>query len=127
MGRLSPHVGGRDVVREQVAHLIRLSEHRVSSRGSSRMPRGGQRRFGWSVQGPQGQGGEIGFPEAPNGGRLELDAEEVMGLRNRFDRIGAAALPVETSRALLKGHDGEHLMAPPAALLARARQDELPR
>ncbi|MES9544101.1 Scr1 family TA system antitoxin-like transcriptional regulator [Actinomadura sp. NPDC000600] len=27
MGRLSPRVGGREVMREQVAHLIRLSEH----------------------------------------------------------------------------------------------------
>lgn len=45
--------------------------------------------------------GEIGFLEAPNGGRLELDSEEVVGLRNRFDRIGATALPVELSRALL--------------------------
>jgi hypothetical protein len=31
-----------------------------------------------------------------------LDAEEVAGLRRRFDRIGATALPVELSRALLK-------------------------
>ncbi|TMQ92807.1 helix-turn-helix domain-containing protein [Actinomadura soli] len=99
---LGPHVGGRDVMREQIAHLIELSQlpHVIlrivpNSAGANE-----------GLDGPfkvlKVKEGEIGFLEAPNGGRLELDAEEVAGLRKRFDRIGAIALPVEMSRALLK-------------------------
>ncbi|WP_168221135.1 DUF5753 domain-containing protein [Actinomadura sp. WMMA1423] len=99
---LGPQVGGRDVLREQVAHLIRLSE--LPNVILRIVPNAAGANEG--LDGPfkvlKVKEGEIAFLEAPNGGRLELDAEEVVGLRNRFDRIGAAALPVEMSRALLK-------------------------
>ncbi|MFF0526496.1 Scr1 family TA system antitoxin-like transcriptional regulator [Actinomadura nitritigenes] len=46
--------------------------------------------------------GEVGFVEAPNGGRLVMEASEVRGLKLRFDRIGAVALPVDSSRRLIE-------------------------
>lgn len=99
---LGPQVGGRDVLRQQVAHLLRLSE--LPNVILRIVPNSAGANEG--LDGPfkvlTVKEGEIGFLEAPNGGRLELDAEEVMGLRNRFDRIGAMALPVELSRALLR-------------------------
>lgn len=99
---LSPHVGGRDVMRQQIAHLIRLSQ--LPNVILRIVPNSAGANEG--LDGPfkvlKVKEGEIGFLEAPNGGRLELDAEEVADLRNRFDRIGAMALPVELSRALLK-------------------------
>jgi hypothetical protein len=42
------------------------------------------------------------FHGAVRGGRLVMDAAEARGLRMRFDRIGAVALPVESSRNLIK-------------------------
>jgi hypothetical protein len=99
---LGPHVGGPDVMREQIAHLIRLSQ--LPNVLLRVVPNCAGANEG--LDGPfkvlKVNEGEIGFLEAPNGGRLELDAEEVAGLRRRFDRIGATALPVELSRALLK-------------------------
>lgn len=99
---LGPHIGGRDVMRQQIAHLIRVSQ--LPNVILRIVPNSAGANEG--LDGPfkvlKVKEGEIGYLVAPNGGRLELDAEEVAGLRNRFDRIGAMALPVELSRALLK-------------------------
>jgi hypothetical protein len=99
---LSPHVGGPDVMRQQIAHLLELS--RLPKVILRMVPNSAGAHEG--LDGPfkvlKVKEGEIGFLVAPNGGRLELDAEEVAGLRNRFDRIGAMALPVELSRVMLK-------------------------
>lgn len=99
---LGPHVGGRDVMRAQIAHLIQLSRLpnvilRIVSNNA-----GANEGLDGPFKVLKVKEGEIGYLVAPNGGRLELDAEEVADLRNRFDRIGAMALPVELSRALLK-------------------------
>lgn len=99
---LGPHVGGPSVMREQIAHLIRLSE--LPNVILRIVPNNAGANEG--LDGPfkvlKVKEGEIGYLVAPNGGRLELDTEEVAGLRNRFDRIGAMALPVELSRVMLK-------------------------
>ncbi|WP_433466125.1 helix-turn-helix domain-containing protein [Spirillospora sp. CA-128828] len=99
---LGPHVGGPSVMREQIAHLVRLSQ--LPNVILRIVPNNAGANEG--LDGPfkvlKVKEGEIGYLVAPNGGRLELDAEEVAGLRNRFDRIGAMALPVELSRALLE-------------------------
>ncbi|MFF0523263.1 DUF5753 domain-containing protein [Actinomadura nitritigenes] len=98
---LGPLVGGVEVMRGQLAHLLRISElpnvilRVVPNRAGANE----------GLDGPfkvlKVREGEIGFLEAPNGGRLELDAEEVAALRARFERIGAMALPVDLSRALI--------------------------
>ena len=99
---LGPDVGGVDVMRQQIMHLIQLS--RLPNVILRIVPNNAGANEG--LDGPfkvlKVKEGEIAYLVAPNGGRLELDAEEVAGLHNRFDRIGAMALPVELSRALLE-------------------------
>jgi hypothetical protein len=46
--------------------------------------------------------GDVGFVEAPTGGRLVVDATEVRDLKLKFDHIGAVALPVGYSRDLIR-------------------------
>lgn len=43
-------------------------------------------------------GADVGYVDAPYGGRLVMDSDEVRGLAVRFDRVGAVALPVDSSR-----------------------------
>jgi transcriptional regulator with XRE-family HTH domain len=94
-------VGGPKVMKEQLAHLLELSElPHVTLRV---VPKSAGAHEG--LDGPfkviTVRQGEVGFIEAPNGGRLVLDASEVRGLRLRFDRIGAVALPIDSSRSLI--------------------------
>ncbi|RFS82086.1 XRE family transcriptional regulator [Actinomadura spongiicola] len=99
---LGPHVGGPHTMREQIAYLLQLSQ--LPNVILRIVPNGAGANEG--LDGPfkvlKVKEGEIGFLVAPNGGRLELDSEEVASLRNRFDRIGAVALPVELSRVTLR-------------------------
>jgi hypothetical protein len=95
-------VGGTEVMRSQLARLLELSElPHVTLRV---VPRSAGAYEG--LDGPfkviTVEEGEIAFVEAPNGGRLVMDAAEVRGLRLRFDRIGAIALPIDSSRSLVK-------------------------
>lgn len=98
-------VGGKAVMREQLARLIELSHLpnvmlRIVPNTAGANP---------GLDGPfkviKVKEGQVGYVEAPTGGRLVADASEVDGLIDRFDRIGAVALPVDSSRSLIK-----HLM-----------------
>ncbi|MFG2087578.1 helix-turn-helix domain-containing protein [Spirillospora sp. NPDC048824] len=95
-------VGGADVMREQLAYLLELS--RRPNVFLRIVPKSAGAHEG--LDGPfkiiTVKQGEVGFVEAPNGGRLVLEAAEVRGLKLRFDRIGAVALPVESSRRLIE-------------------------
>ncbi|WP_157995843.1 helix-turn-helix domain-containing protein [Thermomonospora amylolytica] len=99
---LAPVVGGAAVMRAQLAQLLELSE--LPNVILRVVPNSAGANEG--LDGPfrvlKVKEGQIGYLLAPNGGRLELDAEEVASLHRRFDRIGASALPVELSRALIK-------------------------
>jgi hypothetical protein len=99
---LAPLVGGAEVMRGQLAHLLELSE--LPNVILRVVPNSAGANEG--LDGPfkiiKVKDGEVGFLEAPNGGRLEMDASAVAGLRSRFDRIGAVALPVQPSRVLIK-------------------------
>lgn len=95
-------IGGSEVMREQLAHLIELSKRpNVVLRI---VPKSAGAHEG--LDGPfkiiTVKQGEVGFVEAPNGGRLVLETAEVRGLKLRFDRIGAVALPVDSSRRLIE-------------------------
>lgn len=95
-------VGGHEVMREQLAHLLTMSQTpNVILRV---VPRSAGAHEG--LDGPfkiiTVREGEVGFVEAPNGGRLVMEASEVRGLKLRFDRIGAVALPVDSSRRLIE-------------------------
>ncbi|GAB3653905.1 helix-turn-helix transcriptional regulator [Actinocorallia lasiicapitis] len=99
---LAPEVGGPDVMRAQLAHLLELSRlpnvilRIVSNKAGANE----------GLDGPfkviTTRADEIGFIEAPVGGRLELDATMVAAMRSRFDRIGAVALPIDSSRQLIQ-------------------------
>lgn len=99
---LAPLVGGVAVMRGQLAHLLAVSE--LPNVIMRLIPNSAGANEG--LDGPfkvlKVKEGEIGYLVAPNGGRLEFDAEEVVSLRARFDRIGALALPVDLSRALIQ-------------------------
>lgn len=95
-------VGARAVMRAQLAHLLEMSERpdvviRV-------VPREAGAHEG--LDGPfkvfTVKEGDVAFVEAPNGGRLVPEADEARELRMRFDRIGHVALPVHSSRRLIR-------------------------
>jgi transcriptional regulator with XRE-family HTH domain len=95
-------VGGPKVMRAQLAHLLEMAERpnivvRV-------VPREAGAHEG--LDGPfkvfTVKDGDIGFVEAPTGGRLVPMADEARELRARFDRIGHVALPVQSSRRLIE-------------------------
>lgn len=99
---LAPLVGKADVMRAQLAHLLECSElpnvilRIVPNRAGANEGLDGPFKVITVKE------GDIGFIEAPIGGRLELDAAKVAELRSRFDRIGAMALPVDSSQALIQ-------------------------
>jgi hypothetical protein len=95
-------VGGRPVLIEQLARLMEISEHpnivlRIVPKSAGAYD---------GLDGPfmvlSGKNGDTTYVDAPNGGRLVVDSSEVQSFIDRFDRIGAHALPVDSSRSLIK-------------------------
>lgn len=101
-GVLDWPVGGAGVMREQLARLIELSKlpHIVLRV----VPRTGGAYEG--LDGPfqvlNTPDGNVAFVEAAVEGRLVIDANDVNDFRNRFERIGAKALPQDLSRQLIE-------------------------
>ncbi|MFI6521670.1 helix-turn-helix transcriptional regulator [Spirillospora sp. NPDC050679] len=92
-------IGGVKAWREQLAHLVDLSElPNVTLRILSRAC-GAHEGLDGTFKVITVKEGEIGFVEAPTGGRLIMDGEKAQELRLRFERIGALALPVHSSRS----------------------------
>ncbi|MGI5324466.1 helix-turn-helix domain-containing protein [Actinomadura nitritigenes] len=95
-------VGGKTVMREQLAKLLEVSE--LPNVMLRIVPNTAGANAG--LDGPfkviKVKEGQVGYVEAPTGGRLVPEAAEVDGLLERFDRIGAVALPVDSSRSLIK-------------------------
>ncbi|QFG26288.1 helix-turn-helix transcriptional regulator [Actinomadura sp. WMMB 499] len=95
-------VGGKAVMREQLARLVELSQ--LPNVTLRIVPNTAGANAG--LDGPfkiiKVKEGLVGYVEAPTGGRLVADASEVDGLVDRFDRIGAVALPVDSSRSLIE-------------------------
>lgn len=95
-------VGGREVMKEQLAHLLEMSERphitlRVVPWSEGEHP-GMDGAFAW-IKVPEG---DLAFCEAAKGGRLIREPAEVLDLAVRYDRIGAVALTVDASRRLIK-------------------------
>lgn len=97
-------VGGRSVMCEQLSAVLEFSHLpnvvlRVvpNSAGATLGLDGSFKIFKVKDRG-------IAYVEASNGGRLVMDVEEVESFRERFDRIGAMALPVDSSRKLIEQH-----------------------
>ncbi|MCD0448786.1 helix-turn-helix domain-containing protein [Actinocorallia sp. API 0066] len=98
---LGPHVGGREVMRKQLAHLIELS-HRpkiilrvVPNTAGANEGLDGPFKI---IAGPRG---DVGFIEAKVDGRLVTQVAEVAMLKHQFDLIGSDALSVDSSRRLI--------------------------
>ncbi|MCO6005866.1 helix-turn-helix transcriptional regulator [Actinoallomurus purpureus] len=100
-------VGGHKAMREQIEHLLVLAERPsvtlqiVPARAGSHAGLDG----GFNVL--TTEEGDVGFVEAPLGGRLIQDEQEVRKLLRRWDDIRSLALPVTETRekllSILKG------------------------
>ncbi|MFF5258273.1 DUF5753 domain-containing protein [Actinomadura viridis] len=95
-------VGGPAIMRAQLDHLLAMAQRpnivvRV-------VPRDAGAHEG--LDGPfkvfTVREGDVGFVEAPTGGRLVPEPDQARELRARFDRIGHVALPVHSSQRLIK-------------------------
>jgi transcriptional regulator with XRE-family HTH domain len=95
-------VGGRDVMKGQLARLVELSMCPTVSIRIVPLAAGANE----GLDGPftifTGKRSEVAYTDAPNAGRLIVDADEVKDFVTRFDRIGMVALPIEPSRELIK-------------------------
>ena len=100
-GVLDHQVGSTNVIREQLAHLLNVARsHHVTLRIVPRT-------VGWHF-GFEGafkimtvSTGDVAYVEACGGGRLVTDPVEARAFTLRYDRIGAWALPVDSSEALI--------------------------
>jgi transcriptional regulator with XRE-family HTH domain len=95
-------VGGLDVMREQLAHLLNWAAKpsvvlRVIPRGAGAfIGLDGAFKLITVTE------GDMAYTEAHGGGRLILATSEVRTYGIRYDRIGAKALPDDSSRQLIK-------------------------
>ncbi|GAA0371102.1 helix-turn-helix transcriptional regulator [Actinoallomurus spadix] len=94
-------VGGPEVMAEQIEHLLALTEQPsitlqlIPSRAGVHPGLDG----GFNVL--TTDEGDVGFVEAPLGGRLIQDDQDVRRLARRWDHIRSLALPVTETRAKL--------------------------
>jgi transcriptional regulator with XRE-family HTH domain len=98
-------VGGPQVMRKQLAHLLEASE--LPNIGIRVVPRvvGSHYGMNGSFKVMTGPAGDVAYTESPGGGRLVPSPTEVQRYVIRYDRIGQKALPVDQSRDLI-----EHVM-----------------
>jgi hypothetical protein len=96
------HVGGRKVMRARLGRLLELSE--LPNVILRVVPNTAGANLG--LDGPfkivTVKEGAVAYLDALNGGRLAPDTSEVAELDARFDRIGAVAEPMESSRRLIR-------------------------
>jgi transcriptional regulator with XRE-family HTH domain len=103
-GVIDRQVGGPSIMRDQLTHLLAVSEPGgpVTVRAVPRSAgyhRGLKGAFKIMTCDPEG---DIAYTEASEGGRLVLDGTGVARFVTRFDEIGADALSRSTSRDLIK-------------------------
>ncbi|RAY15692.1 hypothetical protein DPM19_07870 [Actinomadura craniellae] len=99
---LAQPVGSAKVMREQLARLLEVGELpnvsvRVVEQGSAAHVGLDGSCMLFTVDDR-----DIGYADAPHGGRLIRDLAEVHNIAVRFDRIGDMAAPVGPSRALIE-------------------------
>jgi transcriptional regulator with XRE-family HTH domain len=96
------HVGGKKVLRDQLARLLELSERPnivlrvVTNEAGANLGLDGPFKIVTVKE------GAVGYVDALNGGRLVPDVPEAAELHERFDRIGSVAEPVDASRRLIQ-------------------------
>ncbi|WP_158642298.1 helix-turn-helix domain-containing protein [Actinomadura sp. WAC 06369] len=90
-------VGGTEIMLGQLAHLLELAERPTVTMRIVPRQSGASEGLDGSFKVITVREGEVGYIEAATGGRLVMDVEAARGLRVRFDRIGAKALPVDST------------------------------
>lgn len=96
------HVGGTPVMREQLTHLLHVAEQPNVSLRVVPLSAGAHMGQDGSFKLMKTRAGDVGYVEAPAGGRLILDSHEISSLQLRYDRIGAQALPESMSQSLIR-------------------------
>jgi transcriptional regulator with XRE-family HTH domain len=95
-------IGGREVAKAQLAHLLEMSRRpNVSIRI---VPRSAGAHMGYdgSFVIMSLDDGDVAYASASGGGRLIATADEVREYSKRYDRIGQKALPEDLSRDLIR-------------------------
>lgn len=97
-------VGGPEVMKEQLKRLLTLSEQQnIYLRVVPRSVGAYEGLDGpFQIVKTPGGGGDVAFVEAAVEGRLVVDVDDVYAFRNRWERIGAKALPEDLSRGLIQ-------------------------
>ncbi|MCO5993859.1 helix-turn-helix domain-containing protein [Actinoallomurus rhizosphaericola] len=95
-------VGGSEVMRNQLAHLLGLAE--LPNVGLRVVPRsaGAHAGFSGSFTLLFGESGDVAHTEASGRGRLVESPSEVREYWDRYDRIGQSALPERASLELIE-------------------------
>ncbi|GLY77664.1 helix-turn-helix domain-containing protein [Actinoallomurus iriomotensis] len=95
-------IGGPEVMRKQLAHLLDLSNlPNVSLRVVPRIA-GAHAGIDGSFSLISGKDGDVAYTESPGGGRLVASTDEVREYGLQYDRIGQAALPASASREMIR-------------------------
>jgi Domain of unknown function (DUF5753) len=95
-------VGGRDVMRRQLAHLLEMSERENVNVRVVPKATGAYAGLDGSFSIISGEVGDVAYTDSHGGGRLVPSTNEVRRYGVRFDLIGQVALPTESSRRMIK-------------------------
>jgi hypothetical protein len=95
-------VGGRDVMLAQLAYLQEVAEQPNCTMRIVPRQSGASEALEGSFKVITVREGEVGYIDAASGGRLVMDADGARALRSRFDRIGAKALPVDSTAGMIQ-------------------------
>jgi len=101
-GVLSRPVGGKAVMREQLAHLLKMSERPNVSVRVVPLDTGEHLGLDGSFQIIETATDTVAYLEAQGGGRLDRGERDVERMIANYDRIGDQALPVSQSRRLIE-------------------------
>ncbi|WP_176611658.1 helix-turn-helix transcriptional regulator [Actinomadura sp. WMMB 499] len=101
-------VGGRDVMREQLHHMHSMANLPQVSIRVVPFDSGAHLGVDGSLQVLSLDSRDIAFSGAQNGGRLIETPGEVRELSVKFDRIGAAAASLDTSREIIRQYLERH-------------------
>lgn len=91
-------IGGKDVMRGQLAHLLKISESTDIAIRVVPTEAGGHPGLDGAFKIMTTEAGDVAFADSPGGGRLVLSAAEVRSYVLRYDRIGQQAMSEIPSR-----------------------------
>jgi transcriptional regulator with XRE-family HTH domain len=98
---LTPGLGDIEVMKEQIARLLELSERTAVTLQLVPADAGPHAGLDGGFNILTTDEGEVAYVEAPLGGRLVQDEDEVKSLARRYDHIRSLALPMRDTRARL--------------------------